>query len=123
MILVDANIWIDHLRLPDPHLASLIDIGLIQMHPYTIAEIGLGSLARRDEIIEQLGLFPSAQVVRHSEFMQYIKHNGLAGTGIGYVDSHLMATTTLIRGRLWTRDKRLVTQATRLGVAYAAPET
>ncbi len=42
MILVDANIWIDHLRMADPHLAELIDAGRIQMHPYSIAEVGLG---------------------------------------------------------------------------------
>ncbi len=62
-------------------------------------------------------------VARHGEVMQYIGHNGLAGTGIGYVDSHLMASTTFIRGELWTRDKRLLAQAIRLGINYAAPTT
>ena len=46
---------------------------------------------------------------------------GLWGKGIGYVDTHLLASLRLAGdARLWTLDKRLHAQAERLGVAYAA---
>ena len=49
-----------------------------------------------------------------------IEARELHGTGIGYVDAHLLAATFLDSdGKLWTRDKRLQAQAERLGVAYA----
>lgn len=118
MIIVDANIWIDHLRTSDRELAGLIEQGGILMHPYTIAEIGLGFHSERDELIEQLQSLPAAPVSSHDEVMALIGLNQLFGTGVGYVDCHLLTTALLIGGRLWTRDKRLMREAERLGVAY-----
>jgi hypothetical protein len=40
--------------------------------------------------------------------------------GIGYIDAHLLAAVRLTPGTLlWTRDKRLLEVATKLGVAAA----
>jgi hypothetical protein len=40
--------------------------------------------------------------------MTFIDRHKLFGLGIGYVDAHLLAATTLTAdGALWTRDKRL----------------
>jgi hypothetical protein len=50
--------------------------------------------------------------------MHVIGHAGIAGTGIGYVDAHLIASVQLQPdARLWTRDKRLLEVAMRLGLA------
>ena len=41
------------------------------------------------------------------------------GSGLGYVDVHLLAATTLGDPvRLWTRDRRLAAVARDLGLAY-----
>lgn len=121
MILVDANIWIDHLRLADAHLSSLIKMGRILLHPFTIAEVGLGSLAQRAEVIEQLEALPEAPVALHEEVMELITLNQLAGTGIGYVDCHLLASARLMGAKLWTRDKRLLKQSAKLALEYLPP--
>lgn len=121
MILTDANIWIDHFRSADPHLFDLADVGRVLMHPYTVAEVGLGSFANRDEVIDLLESLPPAPVALHDEVMTFITSNGLAGTGIGYVDCHLLASARLIGGKLWTRDKRLLKQAVMLALDYPAP--
>lgn len=118
MILVDANVWVDHLRMADHHLEDLIGNRSVLVHPYTIGEVGLGSLARRSEVVENLELFPQAPVASHEEVMALIALNSLAGTGIGYVDCHLLSSALLIGGRLWTRDRRLDTQANRLGISH-----
>ncbi len=43
---------------------------------------------------------------------------GLAGTGIGYVDAHLLVSARLADATLLTRDSKLLAQAERLDLAY-----
>ncbi len=119
MILVDANIWIDHLRQHDPLLDDLIQSGGFWVHPYTIAEIGLGSLANRELVIDQLERMPTAPVAHHQDVMALISRNKIAGTGVGYVDCHLLASAVLNASKLWTRDRRLEKIAILLGVQHA----
>jgi predicted nucleic acid-binding protein len=43
----------------------------------------------------------------------------LFGTGIGYVDTHLLVSAKLLPdGKLLTKDRALAEQAERLGIAY-----
>jgi predicted nucleic acid-binding protein len=49
-----------------------------------------------------------------------IEHRRLAGSGIGWVDAHLLASALLSGARLWTLDRPLARVAQRLGVALAA---
>jgi hypothetical protein len=50
--------------------------------------------------------------------LRLISRAELAGSGIGYVDAHLVASTLLMPGsRLWTRDKKLRAVAERLSIA------
>ncbi len=122
MILPDTNIWIDHIRKSDPLLVAGIESRNVLVHPYVIGEVGLGSFQNREEIVEQLGLLPSAVVASHSDVMRFIACNELAGTGIGYVDCHLLASALIDGRHVWTRDKRLARQAQRLGIMFEPPE-
>jgi len=45
-----------------------------------------------------------------------VQRHGLAGTGIGWMDVHLLASSLIARFPLWTLDKALARQAGRLGV-------
>ena len=59
-----------------------------------------------------------ADVATDAEVLALVDHQHLFGIGIGYVDAQLLAATMLTPGaRLWTRDKRLASVATRLGVS------
>lgn len=119
MILADANIWIDHLRRSDPRLGALVKRRRTLVHPYTIGEIALGSFSERSGTLEAMKRLPAAPVARHEEVLKLIDQCCLFGTGVGYVDSHLLASARLVpAGQLWTRDKRLHEQAERLGMAY-----
>ena len=120
MIIVDANIWIDHLRgRIDPELDELVLNDEAAMHPHVLGEIALGSFRDRSRILTRLGRLPVPNVARDGHVRYMIDEHQLWATGIGYSDAHLLASARVTSvGYLWTRDKRLHAQAERLGVAY-----
>ncbi len=56
---MDTNIWIDHLRIADLTLAGLSTRRLVGIHPYTIAEIALGSFANCQLVLDELSALPT----------------------------------------------------------------
>ena len=121
MILVDTSVWVGHLRARERPLAELLDAGRVLTHPFVIGELALGDLRQRDLIINALRDLPPASVATDQEVLRFIDQNVLFGLGIGYIDAHLLAATRLTAGALlWTRDKRLVRVADRLGLAASA---
>ena len=124
MILVDTSIWVDHLRLGDDVLMALLNSGSVLGHPWVVGELALGSLTHRDEVIGLLRGLPQTTVASDGEIMSLIQKESLSRTGIGYVDTQLLAATRLTPdARLWTRDKRLsaVTDRLKLGFRPAEP--
>lgn len=118
MILADSSVWIDHLGRGDAILTSLLHAERIVMHAYVMGEIALGSMRDRQRVLRELRKLPALPLVRPDELLLLIDQHALAGSGIGYVDAHLLASTLLTPGtRLWTRDKRLQSAAERMGVA------
>lgn len=119
MILVDTSVWFDHLRTGDPGLTVLLDEAQALAHPWVIAELALGQLSRRSEILGLLSNLPQATVATEAEVRNLIERQHLFGLGIVYVDTHLLAATLLTTDAgLWTRDKRLAGAAADLGIAY-----
>lgn len=118
MILVDTSIWIDHIRSSDPKLSDLLAEDRVAIHPFVIGEIGLGSIASRMQVLLALEKLPASTVAFESEVLSFIERYGLQGSGIGYVDAHLLVSTRLADGgSLLTRDRRLRAVAERLGIA------
>jgi predicted nucleic acid-binding protein len=119
VILVDTAVWIDHFRDGDPHLAELLDHGVILAHPWVTGEIALGHLRARAEILRLLHDLPQATVATGTELLQFIEHHELYGLGIAYVDAQLLAATMLSDdATLWTNDRRLRAAAQSLGTDY-----
>ena len=119
MIVVDSSIWIDHIHIGEPRLDALLFREQALMHPHALGEIALGSIKNREIVISRFQLLPEPKVAKEGYVLYMIEEHGLAATGIGYTDAHLLASALLTpSGSLWTRDKRLQTQAQRLGVAY-----
>jgi len=118
VILVDTSVWIDHLRSTDDVLAHLLDIGQVVVHPFIVGELALGSLHKRDLILQTLQDLQQAEVATEQEVLHFVARHALFGRGIGYVDAHLLASVRLTAGiSLWTRDKRLLAVAEQLGMA------
>lgn len=120
MILADTSLWVDHLGKGDEPMQALLDRREIVIHPFVIGEISLGSLRHRQRVMSDLLALPPTVVAQHDELPAFIERHELFGSGIGYVDVHLLAATMLTpETRLWTRDKRLNDAASRLGVAFS----
>jgi predicted nucleic acid-binding protein len=118
MILVDTSVWIDHLRAGDKHLADLLDSSQVLAHPFVIGELACGNLQKRNAVLKLLNNLPRAPVASQEEVLHFVECNKLMGQGIGFIDAHLLASTTLGDAvSIWTRDKRLQKTARKLQLA------
>lgn len=122
MILVDTSVWVDHLRKPEPVLEYLVKTSQVRGHPYVTGEVAVGSIRQWLDTVSGLQELVQAKVASESEFLMLISNEGLAATGLGFVDIHLLASCRITPGtRLWARDKRLAQHADRLGVGWPEP--
>ena len=118
MILVDASVWIDHIRAPNDVLERLLQRGDVLTHTSIIGEIALGHIRRRRDVLMELQKIPKAETVNDEEVFEFIERYRLYGVGIGYVDALILASAFLTPGtKLWTRDKRLRVIAEKLNIA------
>jgi hypothetical protein len=118
VILVDTSVWVNHLRHLDEILVASLDRKEVLTHPFVIGEMAMGSLRQREVMIAELRKLPGLPVVADNEVMVLVDRYRLFGTGIGYIDAHLLAAARLaIDVALWTHDRRLQTAATQLGIA------
>lgn len=119
MIIIDTSVWVDHFRRAEPELAALIAAGDIALHPFTFGELLLGGLPAASAVAQTLLELAPAPLASPMEAAFFLSNAKLAGTGIGYVDTHLLMSAHLMpQGQVMTRDKRLGRQAERLGVAF-----
>ena len=111
MILVDTSVWVDFFRgaLAARRLRELLDDGAVLVHPWVIGELALGHLGRRRRaVIDDLSTLPAASIVSELEVRAMIDARKLAGSGIGWVDAQLIASSLVDGADLWTLDRRLV---------------
>jgi predicted nucleic acid-binding protein len=121
VILVDTSVWIDHFRRSDARLVEALTAGGVLSHPHVVGELCLGDLKAREIVVAMLVNLPKAILASDEEVLGMIIARGLAGRGIGYTDTHLLASTMLTPGaRLWTRDRRLEAVTHDMGVAFIA---
>ncbi len=113
-MLVDTSVWINHFRRSNADLEQLLDEGRVMTHPFVAGELACGSLRGRDEVLRLIDALPAAPVATHAEVMRFIDDHRLFGTGLGWVDVHLLASARLTRQSLWSADRRLRNAALRL---------
>jgi predicted nucleic acid-binding protein len=119
VILADTSIWIDHFRKADPVLESLLIAPQVCAHPFIIGELALGQLRQRQLIVDSLKHLPQSPLMEEAEVLAFIDAAHLSGSGIGYIDAHLLASARLADHRLWTRDRKLSAAAKRLDLAFS----
>jgi predicted nucleic acid-binding protein len=119
MILVDTSVWVDHLRSGNARLRELLTKGDVVCHPFVIGEIACGKIQNRRELLSLLGALPSARALREEEAHSFLENHSLMGSGVGWIDVHLLGSSVLARASLWTLDRRLARVASRLGLMPA----
>jgi predicted nucleic acid-binding protein len=111
LFLTDTSIWIDHFRKTEATLGDLLSRRNILLHPFVLGELALGNIPL-GPLIDDFRDLPRAPVADAEEVLRLIQRNKLSGSGIGYVDAHLLASCRLAGNTfLWTRDKRLLAVA------------
>lgn len=119
MILVDTSVWVDHLRVAERALGSLLDRAEVLMHPMIIGELACGNLQNREQLLRLWRDLPVIVTVTDDETLNFLEHHRLMGKGVGFIDIHLLAAVALDGDtRLWTRDRRLARSADELGLSF-----
>ena len=116
-VLVDTNIWIDHLRKTEPVLVDLLERDQVCVHQSVITELALGNLKNRSFFLK---MFERLMIVRNVDdqgVRHLVEERRLWGRGLSAVDAALLASVVVTPGvSLWTRDKRLRQAARDVGV-------
>lgn len=116
-VLVDTNIWIDHLRKAEPVLVDLLERDQVCVHQSVITELALGNLKNRSVFLKALERLMIVRNVDDRGVRHLIEERRLWGRGLSAVDAALLASAVVTPGvALWTRDKRLRQAARDVGV-------
>ena len=118
MVLVDTSVWVEHFRAGNSGLKSLLEEGKVSCHELIVGELACGSLKNRGGIISLLQTLPSVVEAEHDEVLRFVDQHRLMGKGLGLIDVHLMASAVLSDTPLWTLDKTLKAESSRLGIAF-----
>ena len=118
MILVDTSIWVDYFIRGEAFLDEILAREGVLMHPFVVGEVAMGNLRNRNRILETLRDLPAVEIVTDEDVLYLVAQENLGGTGLSYIDAHLLAAAQRWSGSsLWTRDQRLDAVARRLGIA------
>ena len=107
-VLVDTNIWIDHLRQTEPVQVDLLERDQVCVHQSVITELALGNLKNRSILLKALERLMIVRNVDDQGVRHLVEERRLWGRGLSVVDAALLASAVVTPGvSLWTRDKRL----------------
>ena len=116
-VLVDTNIWIDHLRKTEPVLVDLLERDQVCVHQSVITELALGVLKNWSFFLKMLERLMIVRNVDDQGVRHLVEERRLWGRGLSAVDAALLASVVVTSGvSLWTRDKRLRQAARDVGV-------
>lgn len=123
MVLVDTSVWIGFLSNRAPFaagLAALLGLNDVCGHDFVFGELLIGDKGGRKQLLEAYTLMHQAPIVAHAEVVEFVRARRLHGRGIGWIDTHLLASALVSRVPLWTADPRLADVARDLGIAFEA---
>jgi predicted nucleic acid-binding protein len=121
MVLVDTSVWIRFLSNRAPYaneMDDLLSAGEVCAHDFVLGELLIGDKGGRQQLLSDYALMHRAPVVPHQEIVAFVRHRRLQGRGLGWIDTHLLASALVERVSLWTADARLAAVANELGVGY-----
>jgi predicted nucleic acid-binding protein len=114
VVLADTSVWVHHFRHGSARLEALLESGAVAIHPFVLGELACGTLARRTETLNHLRALPHVRAVGDDEAMRFVESSRLWGTGLGWIDVHLLAAARLAGVPLWSLDGALARAAERI---------
>jgi predicted nucleic acid-binding protein len=107
VVLADTSVWVHHFRYGNDRLGALLESGAVAIHPFVLGELACGTLAHRAETLSNLRALPLVAAADDDEVMRLIESSRLWGSGLGWIDVHLLAAAKLAGATLWTLDAAL----------------
>jgi len=124
MVLVDTSVWIRFLADRPPfarELDRLLVLDDVAGHELVYGELLIGDRGGRKKLLVDYERMPQAQTIPHLEVVAFVRARKLHGRGVGWIDTHLLASAIVERIHVWTADPRFAALAQELGVAYHIP--
>ena len=97
-VLVDTNIWIDHLRQTEPVLVDLLECDQVCVHQSVITELALGNLRDRAIFLKALERLMIVRAVGDRGVRHLVEERWLWGRGLSAVDAVLLASVVVTLG-------------------------
>ena len=116
MTLIDTSIWVNHFRRLHAGLVELLEESSAAVHPFVIGELACGNLRNRTAVLGDLSRLPQAPLASEKEVHTLVETRRLWGSGLGWVDVHILASALLAGWELATADAAMREAAKRLGV-------
>lgn len=117
MILADTSVWADHLRRGNAHLADALHADSIATHEFVLGELTLGFVRPGAPTLRDLELLPRIPTLSHADAVAVVQRLRLDGSGLGWIDVHLLGACMIAGARLWSLDRRLARVAARVGIS------
>ncbi len=126
MILVDTVVWLRALRAIEPFesaLDALLAAELVLAHEFVYGELLIGDPggARRG-LLRDVAQMTQAPLVAHAEVVKIVRRHALYGTGLSWIDAHLLASALAEDAELWTADRPLLLAAAHVGCPLFNPK-
>jgi predicted nucleic acid-binding protein len=118
MTLMDTPVWVKHSPLPSAKLVESLKTRSAGMHPFVTGELAAGNLKNRAATLADLNRLPQVPLAGESEVHHLLESRNLWGTGLGWVDLHLLAAALLAGWKLLTADRAMKSVAHKLGIAH-----
>ena len=99
-VLVDTNIWIDHLRKTEPVLVDLLERDQVCVHQSVITELALGNLKDRSVFLKALERLMVLRNVDDQGVRHLVEERRLWGRGLSAVDAALLASVVVTPRRV-----------------------
>jgi hypothetical protein len=119
---VDTSVWVRALgrtaQAQRATLDRLLDERAVVAHPLVYGELLMGDVGGRAAALRVYETFPACVPVAHDAVIAFVRHHRLMGTGIGWIDGHLLAAAVRDRVALWTVDQPLVRAAQALACGF-----
>ncbi len=115
-VLVDTSVWINHIRKTDQKLNELLLSGLVRKHPMVEGELSLGTFKNKKNFLIEYSQLKELPIATHAENLLFADANSLSGQGVGWIDTHLLASCALGKAKLYSVDSALKKAAETLGL-------